>query len=61
GTGLVIPIDGGWVNPSLDDWRDQTAAQMLATDENWRTWIFADWQLRRYLSEAPRWATPEPR
>ncbi|MBP2671161.1 MAG: hypothetical protein H6Q85_1227, partial [candidate division NC10 bacterium] len=29
GTGLVIPIDGGWVNPSLDDWRDQTAAQML--------------------------------
>lgn len=60
-TGLVVNVDDVWVNMSFDRWRDQTAAQMLATDEGWRTWSFADWRLRRYLSEAPRWATPEPR
>ena len=60
-TGLVVNVDDVWVNMSFDRWRDQTAAQMLATEEGWRTWSFANWRLRRYLSEAPRWATPEPR
>jgi hypothetical protein len=60
-TGLSVNIDGVWINRSFDDWRDQAAAQTLATVEGWRTWSFADWRLKRYLSEAPRWATPQPR
>lgn len=53
--------DGVWASISLDDWRDQAADQLLASEQNWRTWSFADWRLRRYLSEAPRWAASEPR
>ena len=61
GTGLLVDVDGVSVNLSFDDWRDRTAADMLATDLGWRTWSFADWRLKRYLSEAPQWAVHEPR
>lgn len=53
-------VDGTWMGISLDDWRDQAADRLLARQQNWRTWSFADWRLRRYLSEVPRWTASEP-
>lgn len=61
GAGLVLYIGGTWGSMPLDDWRDQATAQILATDDDWRTWSFADWRLKRYLSEAPQWTASEPR
>ncbi|WP_051228176.1 DUF4173 domain-containing protein [Pleomorphomonas oryzae] len=46
---------------SLDDWRDQAAIDVRTTDLGWRTWSFADWRLKRYLSQAPLWTVHEPR
>lgn len=57
----ISRIDGVWISVSLDDWRDQAARKALATEQSWRTWSFADWQLRRYLSEAPQWTASQPR
>ncbi|PKR89651.1 DUF4173 domain-containing protein [Pleomorphomonas diazotrophica] len=57
----ITRVDGVWISISLDDWRDQMARKALATEESWRTWSFADWRLRRYLSEAPQWAAFERR
>lgn len=57
----ITRIDGVWISVSLDDWRDRAATEALAVEENWRTWSFADWRLRRYLSEAPQWIASQPR
>ncbi|CAI9412987.1 hypothetical protein ANOBCDAF_02833 [Pleomorphomonas sp. T1.2MG-36] len=54
-------FEGAWTGVSLDDWRDRAADQLLAGQQTWRTWSFADWRLRRYLSEAPRWTASQPR
>lgn len=53
--------EGEGEDMSLDDWRDQAAIDVRTTDLGWRTWSFADWRLKRYLSEAPQWTVHELR
>lgn len=57
----TICVDGVWIGGTLDDWRDRTVAEVAATNQDWRTWSFADWRLKRYLSMAPQWTVPQPR
>lgn len=52
---------GRWGDMSLDEWRDWMATDFGATDFTWRTWSFANWRLKRYLSQAPLWIVHEPR
>lgn len=61
GADLVIWIDGTSGSMPLDQWRDQEAARIRVAADDWRSWSFADWRLKRYLSEAPQWTVPEPR